>query len=434
MPARILIADDNQEMSQLLEYILQEEGYTVEVAHDGDELVRKAQSHVPDLILIDVLMPYMDGFEAIRQLRNDTRLSHLPMILLTARSSIDDVVTGFATGADDYITKPFQIQELLARIRAQLSRASRRPVLNPLTGLPGNTLIEQEIKHRLRSDVPFALLYVDLNHFKAFNDTYGFARGDQVITLAAQLLTHLRAEMGQANIFVGHIGGDDFIVVLNADQAVPFAAQLIEQFDQQVPSLYDLDDVARGYLRRIDRFNATRRFPIQTVAIGIVLNNGDRFDSYESMSRVAAEMKYLAKTRPGSNYVIDQRSRQEKVAQDRRSRERNPSVLLIGGADHALHQRLTATLKHHGYQVDSMAQPVTLPERPDLITLLFPPNLELVRTTQQLWAHVPIIVVSEQRTHEDEILALGVAAFLRVPITPEDYVALVGQVLRLEAR
>src|SRR5690606_26709342 len=154
-------------------------------ANDGDQLVRMAQDTVPDLILVDLMMPLMDGFEAIRQLRNDTRTSHLPMIILTARSASSEVVVGFDSGADDYIVKPYDIDVLLARIRSHLRRAAKLPVRNPLTGLPGNVLLQAEIERQLTQRTPFSLIYIDLDNFKAFNDAYGFARGDRAIHMLA---------------------------------------------------------------------------------------------------------------------------------------------------------------------------------------------------------------------------------------------------------
>src|SRR5439155_17234472 len=168
MTKRILIADDELAVRQLLELVLRSQGYDVLVAQNGDQLVRMAQERVPDLVVIDLMMPYLDGYEAIRQLRNDTRTAHLPMVVLTAKSTPDDVVIGFETGADDYITKPFNIPELLARIKGHLRRASQRPVRNPLTDLAGNILLTEELKYRLKGTTPFALLYVDLDNFKAF--------------------------------------------------------------------------------------------------------------------------------------------------------------------------------------------------------------------------------------------------------------------------
>ncbi len=173
MTKRILIADDEPAVRQLLEVVLESQGYEVLIANNGDQLVRMAQERIPDLVLVDLMMPYLDGYEAIRQLRNDTRTAHLPMVILTAKSTPDDVVTGFETGADDYITKPFNIPELLARVKGHLRRAAQRPVRNPLTDLPGNILIAEELKYRLKQPDPFVFMYVDLDNFKAFNDTYG---------------------------------------------------------------------------------------------------------------------------------------------------------------------------------------------------------------------------------------------------------------------
>lgn len=159
--ARILVADDDPALCLLLQETLQDAGYEVLTAGDGDQLVRLAQDTVPDLLLVDLMMPLMDGFEAIRQLRNDTRTAHLPMIILTARSASAEVVTGFDSGADDYIVKPYDIDVLLARIRSHLRRAAQLPVRNPLTGLPGNVLLQAELERQLAQAHPFALLYVD---------------------------------------------------------------------------------------------------------------------------------------------------------------------------------------------------------------------------------------------------------------------------------
>jgi len=251
MITRILIADDEPTVRQLLELVLAGQGYEVSVAANGAQLVQMAQERVPDLVLVDLMMPQMDGYEAIRQLRNDTRTAHLPMLILTAKSALDDVVTGFETGADDYITKPFNIPELLARIKGHLRRASQQPVRNPLTGLPGNVLLTEELKYRLGRPDLFAYLYVDLDNFKAFNDTYGPARGDRVIKLLAEVLRDSVASQGDDGDFVGHIGGDDFAIITSPDVLDQLCGQIMTTFDQQVRLLYDPDDLARGYLQAL---------------------------------------------------------------------------------------------------------------------------------------------------------------------------------------
>lgn len=329
MTKRILIADDEPAVRQLLELVLRSQGYDVFVTQNGDQLVRTAQEWIPDLVIVDLMMPQMDGYEAIRQLRNDTRTAHVPMLILTARSTAEDVVTGFDTGADDYVTKPFNIPELLARIRAHLRRAAQTPVHNPLTGLAGNVLLTEELKYRLRNDASFALLYVDLDNFKAFNDTYGPARGDRLIKLVAEVLTEAVQQHGAASDFIGHIGGDDFAVLTTPDRLDAICQGVIALFDKRVRDLYDPEDLARGYLRGVDRQGVPRNFPITTISIGVVTNRRRRFADYEEVSRIAAEMKQYAKQLPGSTYAVDIRGISEQAVERDRRGAPPPPVLIV---------------------------------------------------------------------------------------------------------
>lgn len=427
---RILVADDNEALSELLELILLENGYEVELAANGDDLLRKAQASTPDLMLVDIIMPYMDGYEAIRQLRNDTRLGHIPIIVLTARTSLQDVVVGFETGADDYITKPFQMPELLARIKAQLERAKRLPVQNPLTGLPGNTLIEEEINHRLRIEEPFALLYIDLDNFKAFNDTYGFARGDQVIKLLAQLLTTLKQTEANERIFIGHIGGDDFAVVLPPALVVPFCEHLIAQFDSQVPALYDSEDIQRGYLAREDRYHIMRQVPIQSLSIGVVTTKNRSLTSYHDLSRVVAEMKHLAKQQPGSVYVIDRRSRQVAVVEDRR--KHRPTVL-VTGTEGTIKDQVVAAFGQQMIVVTSY-DPMTDPDEPDLVTVIGASVTTAMHETEAQWPALPIIVIACDDPADLTTAVFGMKVSIKPTLPIGEYLSLALHLLRLEAR
>ncbi|WP_288089851.1 response regulator [Roseiflexus sp.] len=333
MTKRILIADDEPAVRQLLELVLRSQGYEVFVTQNGDQLVRTAQEWIPDLVIVDLMMPQMDGYEAIRQLRNDTRTAHVPMLILTARSTAEDVVTGFDTGADDYITKPFNIPELLARIRAHLRRAAQTPVHNPLTGLAGNVLLTEELKYRLRNGAPFALLYVDLDNFKAFNDTYGPARGDRLIKMVADVLLEVVHQHGSSSDFIGHIGGDDFAILTTPDRLDAICQGVIALFDKRVRDLYDPEDLARGYLRGVDRQGVPRNFPITTISIGVVTNRRRRFADYDEVSRIAAEMKQYAKQLPGSTYAVDVRGVSEQVVErDRRGSPPPPALIVSADA------------------------------------------------------------------------------------------------------
>ncbi len=342
--ARILVADDDKALCLLLRETLQDAGYEVLVAYDGDQVVRMAQHHPPDLLLIDLMMPLMDGFEVIRQLRNDTRTAHLPMLILTARSDSSEVVIGFDTGADDYIVKPYDIEVLLARIRSQLRRAAKLPVRNPLTGLPGNILLQAELERQIERDISFALLYVDLDNFKAFNDAYGFARGDRAIHMLANVLT----EIASRDDFLGHIGGDDFAIIHYGGRAEDLSKRIIADFDARVPELYDLIDLDRGYLRGIDRHGVPRQFGLLSLSISVVSSERRRFSSVDAISKVAAEVKQAAKSISGSSYVLDRRGGGIERPQDRRGKRR-PAALLIHPSER-LRAAIATSLRHQGYR------------------------------------------------------------------------------------
>lgn len=192
----------------------------------------------------------MSGYDVCRQIKSDVFLRHIPVMLLTAQVGTSSKVSGLEQGADDYLTKPFEMDELIARIRTLLRRTRLGLEANPLTRLPGNITIEKEILSRIDNNAPFAALYIDLNSFKAYNDTYGFAKGDDVIRETARIiLTQSTASDG----FVGHIGGDDFIVLTNPDGAEALCQKVIKVFDAKAPNFYSAEDQKRGYIETKDR-------------------------------------------------------------------------------------------------------------------------------------------------------------------------------------
>ena len=435
MTKRILIADDEPNVRQLLELVLRGQGYEVTLATNGAQLVRMAQERVPDLVLVDLMMPQLDGYEAIRQLRNDTRTAHLPMLILTAKSALDDVVTGFETGADDYITKPFNIPELLARIKGQLRRADQPPVRNPLTGLAGNTLLTEELKYRLKQGEPFAYLYADLDNFKAFNDTYGPARGDRVIRLMADVLTEEVHIQGGSGDFIGHVGGDDFAILTTPDKLDTLCQTILNIFDQRVRQLYDPEDLERGYLQGSDRQGVPRRFPIISISIGVATNLHRSFTDYEELSRVAAEMKQFAKQEPGSFYAVDVRGLRDQQVPDDRRGSKLPTVLVVT-QESDLRKFLRTALKDAGYR--ALEAPGVLEAN---ALLAYEPDLSLIiadtRLGDQLWEMadtlsaempaVPLVAISVQARDEADGRAHNVRAFLRQPFQEQQLLAFVTQ-------
>ncbi|GAB4193031.1 MAG: response regulator [Roseiflexaceae bacterium] len=435
MSARILIADDDPAVRQLLELTLEEHGYEVMTATNGDQLVRMAQDRAPDLMLVDVMMPVLDGYEAIRQLRNDTRTAHIPMLILTARSTPNDVVTGFETGADDFISKPFDDRELVARIKSHLRRAEQRPVRNPLSGLPGNILLTEELRYRIKHDQPFAFLYVDLDHFKAFNDTYGPARGDRVIKMLGELLTEVVAAHGSSGDFIGHIGGDDFAVISTPDAADRLCQAVLAAFDQRVQQLYDPEDLARGYLQGIDRHGVPRRFPIISLSIGVVTSRYRSFSDPEEVSRVATDMKQYAKQQPGSSYRVDVRSDPAQAEQDERRGAPPPLVLLVS-ENVAFMDLLDSALQEQGYR--ALKAPGVLSAHA-LLAQAF--NLALVvadtRMGEPVWeladslrarrAPIPLVVLGTQLQDEEIAFAHGARAYIQQPLQVQRFLACVVQ-------
>jgi len=307
-PESVLVVDDDPFIARLLEIELRAAGYAVRVASDGEQALALVQDELPDLVLADVMMPNMDGFELTRRLRKDSRTSSVSVILLTARGLSADKLEGFSVGADDYIVKPFDTPELLARIRGVLRRAREMRAQSPLTALPGNVRIEEEIERRVRSGEPFAVLYSDLDHFKAYNDHYGFLRGDRVIQFTARLVQEAALEVGGEGTFVGHVGGDDFVVVCAADAAEAIARAVIDRFDREVPNHYDPADRERGFIEVVDRRGETQRFPVLSISIGIASSARRRFTHFAEAVAVATEMKAYTKSTQGSSFAADRRT------------------------------------------------------------------------------------------------------------------------------
>src|SRR2546425_12318045 len=172
MAESVLVVDDDPDVARFVEVNLRSAGYEVSVASNGEEALERAVELRPALVLLDVMMPKLDGFEVAQRLRRDARTSSTSIIMLTAKALSSDKVLGLSAGADDYIIKPFDATELLARVTGTLRRAREMRALSPLTGLPGNIRIQEEIRRRVAGEIPFALLYADLDHFNADNDPY----------------------------------------------------------------------------------------------------------------------------------------------------------------------------------------------------------------------------------------------------------------------
>ena len=304
---KILIIDDSELMVKLITDILQGRGYKVVSASDGFQGLRKVAEEKPDLVLLDIVMPGMDGFEVCKILREDPVNNLMPIIMLTAQENEDDKLTGLELGADDYIIKPFNPRELLSRINNTLIRIDRNRWANPLTGLKGNLEIQAEINRRIALNRLFSVIYLDIDNFKAFNDVYGFPCGDRAIKITADIIMDNVQMYGSADDFIGHIGGDDFIIVSGPGHVDSLCGNIIKSFDARMPDLYTNADRRNGFISTANRQGRITRYPIMSISLAVITNERRNIVSHIQIGEIAAELKRKAKAMEGSVYIKDRR-------------------------------------------------------------------------------------------------------------------------------
>ena len=308
MKETILVVDDEPHIRKILAFLLEQNGFTVLSAEDGVRALQLVRTELPDLILLDLMMPKMDGFEVCQHLREDFQTSQIPIIIVTAKGDVSEKVRGLKGGANDYLTKPYDHNELVARVRNMLdwSRAQRQA--NPLTGLPGNQAIEGELQRRIEDQQPFSFMYIDIDNFKGYNDYYGYSKGDDAIRYVAQLIRESSKLLGGPDDFIGHIGGDDFVVISVPAQGDALAQAIVDRFDQSSDGLFDSEDLERGYLEVRNRFGGTNMVPFITLTLAMVIDSGGGFHHWAKVSDVAAELKKYGKSLKGSVVVKERRS------------------------------------------------------------------------------------------------------------------------------
>jgi diguanylate cyclase (GGDEF)-like protein len=307
MSIKILIADDDPDIRDILKLTLSEENYEIIEAANGQEALEIIRSKPLDLALLDYKMPKMDGRQVCNLVKKDLLLQYLPVIMVTGKGEVNDKISGIDAGADDYVVKPFEPKELLARIRMVLRRTQRDLEANPLTRLPGNVSILNELSRCIESKKEFAVCYADLDKFKAYNDKYGFEHGDNVIRETARILLGAIKEYGRPEDFVGHIGGDDFVVVTTPEFTNKICEKIIRDFDQISPSFYNQEDRENGFIIGYDRQSKIHKIPLLSISIGVVTNEMRDIAHVAQIGEIGAELKKLAKSVEKSNYVKDKR-------------------------------------------------------------------------------------------------------------------------------
>ena len=307
MAFTILVVDDELLLREMLRDIFTIAGYNVITAENGKEGLEKIEQCFPDFVILDGSMPVMDGFETLEQIRKNPKFVNLPVMMFTALSGESEQIKGLNLGADDYITKPFKTPILLTKVKNILDRKKKSIDVNPLTSLPGNLSIQENVEKKIANKTHFSLLYVDLNNFKSFNDKYGFYTGDKVIKFTAELLQNVVRKYGMLSDFVGHIGGDDFVIITESGNTITLAENIISNFDEGIKKFYSKEDIKNGFIISTDRNDKIQKFPIMTIAIAIIATNVAHLTHFAEISKRASDLKKLAKKNNKSSYVFERR-------------------------------------------------------------------------------------------------------------------------------
>jgi DNA-binding response OmpR family regulator len=292
---KVLIVDDELPLRRLAEQILRRQGRVFFHAASGREAVDVAFSEKPDLIILDYMLPEKNGIEVCQDLRANPFTAHTPIIMVSAVRELDIRLAMMRAGCDDVVSKPYEPAELAARVEMVLTRTERELSTDALTRLPGNVPTRREIRRRLDSGEPFALCYLDLDKFKAFVDRYSFERASRVVEQTARLLEQAVGESGERDDFVGHIGGDDFVIVTTPQRARPICDRCVALFEERVPAHYDDQDRERGYIESHDRDGQVGRFHLMTISAVIVCSDQAQVTSPQELADLVADLKAQAK-------------------------------------------------------------------------------------------------------------------------------------------
>jgi PleD family two-component response regulator len=262
------------------------QGYDVQVAPRGGDALTLTRKQLPQLIVLDIMLPDMNGYDVCRELRSTTRTSHIPIIFLTQKDERSDKIAGLELGADDYITKPFDIEELKLRVKNQIERAERDNYTDPRSGLPSSSLIEEKLREMMRENKIWTYLDIKIQGYEPFKEVYGFVAGDEVLRFMALIMGEAMDENGTPNDFVGHAGSDNFVAVSYSDKSDALVKKLTDRFAEEVQQHYSFIDRERGFMMK-----DTEKVPLMTLAVGTVSNSTRQFADIREITELAAESR-----------------------------------------------------------------------------------------------------------------------------------------------
>ncbi len=288
--ARLLVVEDDFDISNMLKIYFSGMGYDVDVAPRGGDALEKTRHVMPHLIVLDIMLPDINGYDVCRSLRTNTRTSHIPVIFLTQKDERSDKLQGLELGADDYITKPFDIDELKLRVQNAIARSERESLTDPQSGLPAGRLIEDQLRRMIRQK-DWAFMDVRVNHFEPFKDVYGFIAANDVLRFTSMVLGEVVDEFGSQDDFIGHAGGDNFIIITKEASASAIRSRLKTRFDCEVVTHYNFMDRQQGFILSPDESGAMQQTPLMTLAVGVVSPSTDVFSDIREITELAAESR-----------------------------------------------------------------------------------------------------------------------------------------------
>ncbi|MBI5293863.1 MAG: response regulator [Chloroflexi bacterium] len=288
--ARLLVVEDDIDIANMLKIYFTGLQYEVDVANRGADALEKTKHVLPHLIVLDIMLPDIDGYEVCRNLRTSTRTSHIPVIFLTQKDERSDKLQGLELGADDYITKPFDIEELKLRVMGAIRRSERESLTDPRSGLPAGRLIEEQLRRIIREE-NWALLDIRVNNFEPFRDVYGFVAGDDVLRFTAMMISETVDETGSPSDFIGHAGGDNFIVITKNEVAADLKARLKTRFAGEVLTHYNFIDRQQGFVQAPKADGGMEKVPFMTFSIGVVSPAQQSFADIREITELAAEAR-----------------------------------------------------------------------------------------------------------------------------------------------
>lgn len=297
---KLVIAEDDDAVAHLVAATLGDAGFLCLRARDGEEALNLTRTEQPDLLVLDVMMPKMDGLQVCNRIKADVVLSRIPILMLTSLAGVDDKVAGLEAGADDYLPKPFDLRELAARVKALIRQSRRERDRNPITNLPSGGAIEDKVAELLHSKQSFAVLYIDLENFRSYADVYGYRKADEVIAFTGNLLLNQVRATTDPPAFVSHVGGDDFLIFCKPEHATPLQEAIAAGFLRSVADFYSAEDLQRGFLSIAGEQGEVRRAQFMTPSVAVVTAAPGAFASTEDLSSEIAFTKNRVRKRTGS--------------------------------------------------------------------------------------------------------------------------------------